>query len=141
MIVTKRKSEVGTLDIRIEENEDKHLDAIFGGNGDIYWVYDNLEQLYAEENDGRSTLQTTRAGYLPNSNELINRRQLADSPDGCRSHRTRPFYRRLPSTQRSLCKRTGQFGKRTHGRYSAYHRYKQRSYSLLMDTAKEQTNQ
>lgn len=49
MIVTKRKSEVGTLDIRIEENEDKHLDVIFGGNGDIYWVYDNLEQLYAEE--------------------------------------------------------------------------------------------
>ena len=30
MIVTKRKSEVGTLDIRIEENEDKHLDVIFG---------------------------------------------------------------------------------------------------------------
>lgn len=49
MIVTKRKSDVGTLDIRIEENEDKHLDVIFGGNGDIYWVYDNLEQLYAEE--------------------------------------------------------------------------------------------
>lgn len=49
MIVTKRKSEVGTLDIRIEENEDKHLDVIFGGNGDIYWIYDNLEQLYAEE--------------------------------------------------------------------------------------------
>ena len=49
MIVTKRKSEIGTLDIRIEENDDKHLDVIFGGNGDIYWVYDNLEQLYAEE--------------------------------------------------------------------------------------------
>ena len=43
MKITKTKSEIGTYDIRIEENEDKHLDVIFGGNGDIYWVYDNLE--------------------------------------------------------------------------------------------------
>ena len=49
MKITKTKSEIGTYDIRIEENEDKHLDVIFGGNGDIYWVYDNFEAAYAEE--------------------------------------------------------------------------------------------
>lgn len=43
MIVKKKKSEIGTYDIRIEINEDKHLDIVFGGNGDIYWIYDNYE--------------------------------------------------------------------------------------------------
>ena len=45
MKITKTKSEIGTYDIRIEENEDKHLDVIFGGNGDIYWVYDKWKNL------------------------------------------------------------------------------------------------
>lgn len=49
MKVTKIKSEIGTYDIRIEENEDKHLDVIFGGNGDIYWIYDNYEVADVEE--------------------------------------------------------------------------------------------
>lgn len=48
MKVSKTKSEIGTYDIRIEENEDKHLDVLFGGNGDIYWVYDNLEVMFDE---------------------------------------------------------------------------------------------
>lgn len=49
MKITKRKSEIGTYDIRIEANEDKHLDVLFGGNGDIYWIYDNYEVADVEE--------------------------------------------------------------------------------------------
>ncbi len=48
MKVSKTKSEIGTYDIRIEESEDKKLDVLFGGNGDIYWVYDNLEVMFDE---------------------------------------------------------------------------------------------
>lgn len=48
MKIIKKKSEIGTYDIRIIENEDKHLDVLFGGNGDIYWVYDNQERLFDE---------------------------------------------------------------------------------------------
>lgn len=49
MKVTKQKSHIGTQDIRIEISEDKHLDILFGGNGDVYWIYDNLEVMDAKE--------------------------------------------------------------------------------------------
>lgn len=43
MKIIKVPSETGTKDIRIEESETKHLDIVFGGTGDIYWIYDNQE--------------------------------------------------------------------------------------------------
>ena len=49
MKIIKTPSEVGTQDIRIEESEDKHLDIVFGGTGDIYWILDNQELLFATE--------------------------------------------------------------------------------------------
>lgn len=72
MKVTKRKSEIGTYDIRIEENEDKHLDVIFGGNGDVYWVYDNFEVAYAEEDSMYETftIPKTETGLYNIFNEL-----------------------------------------------------------------------
>ena len=39
MEVKKERNELGTLDIRIIESEDKHLDITFGGTGDIYWIF------------------------------------------------------------------------------------------------------
>lgn len=49
MKIAKTKSEIGTYDIKIEISEDKHLDIIFGGNGDIYWIYDNQEVMFDNE--------------------------------------------------------------------------------------------
>jgi len=43
MKIIKKNSHMGTKDIRLEESETKHLDILFGGTGDIYWIYDNLE--------------------------------------------------------------------------------------------------
>lgn len=49
MEIVKTPSEFGHKDIRIVESEDKHLDIVFGGTGDIYWIYDNQEEFFAEE--------------------------------------------------------------------------------------------
>ena len=49
MEVKKERNELGTLDIRIIESEDKHLDITFGGTGDIYWILDNQEVADVEE--------------------------------------------------------------------------------------------
>lgn len=49
MEIKKERSDVGTLDIRIIESEDKHLDITFGGTGDIYWILDNQEVADVEE--------------------------------------------------------------------------------------------
>ncbi len=49
MKVTKEKGEFGPYDIRIEQNENIHLDLTFGGDGDLYWIYDNLEVMELEE--------------------------------------------------------------------------------------------
>lgn len=72
MKITKRKSEIGTYDIRIEESEDKHLDVLFGGNGDIYWIYDNFEVAYAEEDSMYEAFEipSTEIGLYKIFNEL-----------------------------------------------------------------------
>lgn len=49
MEIKKEQNESGTLDIRIIESEDKHLDITFGGTGDIYWILDNQEVADVEE--------------------------------------------------------------------------------------------
>lgn len=49
MEIVKTPSEFGHKDIRIVESEDKHLDIVFGGTGDIYWIYDNQEEFFTEE--------------------------------------------------------------------------------------------
>ena len=72
MKITKRKSEIGTYDIRIEENEDKHLDVLFGGNGDIYWIYDNYEVADVEEDSMYEAFEipSTEPGIYKIFNEL-----------------------------------------------------------------------
>lgn len=63
MKITKTKSEVGTLDIRLEESENKHLDIVWGGNGDLYWIVDNLELLFSEEDPMYETFTITKADF------------------------------------------------------------------------------
>lgn len=72
MKITKRKSEIGTYDIRIEENDDKHLDVLFGGNGDIYWIYDNYEVADVEEDSMYEAFEipSTEPGIYKIFNEL-----------------------------------------------------------------------
>lgn len=72
MKITKRKSEIGTYDIRIEENEDKHLDVLFGGNGDIYWIYDNYEVADVKEDSMYEAFEipSTEPGIYKIFNEL-----------------------------------------------------------------------
>ena len=49
MEVIKSKSEVGTYDISIKENDNKNLSLVWGGNGDLYWILDNLEDIDVKE--------------------------------------------------------------------------------------------
>lgn len=49
MIITKNKSEVGTYDICIQENENKSLVLTWGKNGDLYWILDDLEEIDRKE--------------------------------------------------------------------------------------------
>lgn len=51
MEVIKKKSEVGTLDICIKEDENRSLSLIWGGNGDLYWLLDNLEEVDTDIKD------------------------------------------------------------------------------------------
>ena len=43
--IIKEKSETKTYDIRLIINEDVHMDILYGGTGDIYWIYDNLKMI------------------------------------------------------------------------------------------------
>jgi endo-1,4-beta-mannosidase len=45
MEVIKSRSEVGTCDISIKESETKSLALVWGGNGDLYWILDDLEDI------------------------------------------------------------------------------------------------
>lgn len=63
MKVIKQKSEVGTLDICIKENEDKSLALIWGGNGDLYWLLDNLEVMDVREDPMYDTFCITKKDY------------------------------------------------------------------------------
>ena len=63
MNIIKEKSEIGTFDIRIEESADKHLDIVFGGNGDIYWIFDNYEVANLEEDPMHDTFEIYKKDY------------------------------------------------------------------------------
>jgi len=63
MRVIKTRSEVGTLDISIKESEDKSLALIWGGNGDLYWILDNLEVIDVKEDPMYDSFCITKKDY------------------------------------------------------------------------------
>jgi hypothetical protein len=63
MEVIKKKSEVGAYDICIKESEDKSLALIWGGNGDLYWLLDNLEEMDVKEDPMYDTFCITKKDY------------------------------------------------------------------------------
>lgn len=63
MEVIKQKSEVGTFDICIKENDMKSLALIWGGNGDLYWLLDNLEEVDVKDDPMYDTFCITKADY------------------------------------------------------------------------------
>lgn len=63
MEVIKKKSEVGTYDICIKEDENHSLALIWGGNGDLYWIYDNLEYIEVDNDPMYDTFCITKKDY------------------------------------------------------------------------------
>ena len=63
MEVIKSKSEVGTYDISIKENDNKNLSLVWGGNGDLYWILDNLEDIDVKEDPMYDSFCITKADY------------------------------------------------------------------------------
>lgn len=63
MKIIKTPSKIGTIDIRLEESENKHLDIIFGGTGDIYWIYDNQEVADLDEEPMYDTFVISKKDY------------------------------------------------------------------------------
>lgn len=64
MEIIKKKSEVGTYDICIEETPDKHLALIWGGNGDLYWLLDNTETMDEEKDPMYDYFCITKGDYV-----------------------------------------------------------------------------
>ena len=58
--IIKEKSYVGTLDIRLEINENIHLDIVYGNVGDVYWIYDNLNMLDVKDDPMYEVLKITK---------------------------------------------------------------------------------
>lgn len=60
--IIKEKSETKTYDIRLIINEDVHMDILYGGTGDIYWIYDNLKMINVpiKEDPMNETFQITK---------------------------------------------------------------------------------
>ena len=58
--VIKEKSYIGTQDIRLKINEDITLDIVFGGTGDVYWIYDNQTYFDAKEDPMHDKLLITK---------------------------------------------------------------------------------
>lgn len=63
MEVIKAKSEVGTLDICIKENDNKSLALVWGGNGDLYWLLDDLEEFDIKDDPMYDSFCITKADY------------------------------------------------------------------------------
>jgi hypothetical protein len=63
MEVIKSKSEVGTYDISIKENDNKNLSLVWGGNGDLYWILDNLEDIDVKEDPMYDSFCITKENY------------------------------------------------------------------------------
>ena len=58
--VTKEKNYMGSLDIRLKINENITLDIVFGGVGDVYWIYDNQNFFDAKEDPMYDKLLITK---------------------------------------------------------------------------------
>ena len=58
--IIKEKSYTGTQDIRLKINEDITLDIVFGGTGDVYWIYDNQTYFDAKEDPMYDKLLITK---------------------------------------------------------------------------------
>lgn len=63
MKIIKSKSEVGTYDICIRENEDKSLALVWGKNGDLYWILDDLEEIDTKEDPMYDSFCITKEDY------------------------------------------------------------------------------
>ncbi len=64
MEVIKTKSEIGTLDICLKENDDKSLALIWGNDGDLYWLLDNLEMIDVVEDPMYDSFCITKKDYV-----------------------------------------------------------------------------
>ena len=63
MEVIKSRSEVGTYDISIKESETKSLALVWGGNGDLYWLLDNLEDIDVKDDPMYDSFNITKENY------------------------------------------------------------------------------
>lgn len=63
MEVIKSRSEVGTYDICIKESETKSLGLVWGGNGDLYWLLDNLEDIDVKDDPMYDSFCITKEDY------------------------------------------------------------------------------
>ena len=63
MNIIKNKSSVGTYEIRINEDDNKSLSLIWGGNGDLYWILNNLEFDVFENDPMYDTFCITKKDY------------------------------------------------------------------------------
>ena len=63
MEVIKSRSEVGTYDICIKESETKSLGLVWGGNGDLYWLLDNLEEIDVKDDPMYDSFCITKEDY------------------------------------------------------------------------------
>lgn len=63
MEVIKSRSEVGTYDISIKESETKSLALVWGGNGDLYWILDNLEDIDVKDDPMYDSFNITKENY------------------------------------------------------------------------------
>ena len=64
MEVIKSRSEVGTYDISIKESETKSLALVWGGNGDLYWLLDNLEDIDVKDDPMYDSFNITKEKSL-----------------------------------------------------------------------------
>lgn len=63
MEVIKQKSEVGTYDICIKESDEKSLALVWGGNGDLYWLLDDLKEIDVKDDPMYDSFCITKADY------------------------------------------------------------------------------
>lgn len=63
MEVIKQKSEVGTYDICIKESDEKSLALVWGGNGDLYWLLDDLKEIDVKDDPMYDSFNITKENY------------------------------------------------------------------------------
>lgn len=63
MEVIKTKSTTGSHDICIKEDDNHNLSLIWGGNGDLYWIYDNLECIDVKDDPMYDSFCITKKDY------------------------------------------------------------------------------